>query len=562
MSTTNKKDKKQGKRVTDSSNTKIAKKAKKPVPEKNVKKEEKKSSKNKKFVVQESTDIKKSKQRRTKNEMEIVVSPLAASKQKKNTTKKKVTTASMVDSTTKPRGKQATTTKTKKRDVSSVSNSTKDTDEVDYGLDIDPNLLFLVNDNLSKSMDPYDRFNNNSSEKVIDPNTMSQKSKSTNIIIERGKQTIINLSHDKSHVYYNNDLAPSNARLHEILPSTIYPMQRFLENGFTPVDNMNPIATISCITRNLIEECDFIADQKKDDARKKVKLNDGTSTSVNNNKNNKESDDTTEGSKKVDLANTKLTQLWGEDQYHSFGYHRRRPKELQAKMDKAYQSEKLNIFKACYEYDCIEPDVNFGTMPSGMRMFTQIHDQFYHLYKIDDQIIFDSTAMTPKIGIEVLERNYLRKYRMKPEPNEKVELCSKGKECVFMVLIKAGHQGYVGRVFYTKNEIKSGIIHNTDKLCIDCLLKVWTRTHDLNIFHEIKVDKAMNHFSVKCEPGEYSKHCMLTVEENGRQTGIEKHVPRFSENMRHNVTIVNEYDEGRQLHTTYTPYLAEIGMDF
>ena len=72
----------------------------------------------------------------------------------------------------------------------------------------------------------------------------------------------------------------------------------------------------------------------------------------------------------------------------------------------------------------------------------------------------------------------------------------------------------------------------------------------------------MNYFSVICAPNEYSQHCMLTVIENGRRTGIEKHVPRFSENLRHNVTIVKEYDEGRQLHTTYTPYLAEIGMDF
>ncbi len=532
----NKKDKKHRKKIKSGDklsiplSTKIVKKAKNP----------KGDRKNK--IVDDELDLKKPKQKKIKKDTVIT----STSKQTKK------------PPTPKPKGKQTNTTK--KRQASALDGTAKGTNEVDHGLDIDPNLLFLANDNLSKSMDPYDRFDNNSSEKAIDINTLSQKSKSTHIITERKKQTIINLSHDKSQVYHNNDLAPSKNRLNEILPSAIYPMQRFLENGFTPVDNMNPIATIACITRNLIEECDFIADQKKDDVRKRTKLNNGQAKK--NADANDDGDDLNEGSKKIDLANTKLTQLWGEDQYHSFGYHRRRPKELQAKMDKAYLSEKLSIFKACYEYDCIEPDVNLGTMPSGMRMFTQIYDQFYPLYKADNQIIFDSTAMTPKIGIEVLERNYLRKYRMKPEPNEKVDLCSRGSECVFMVLIKAGHQGYVARAFYTKNEIKSGIIHNTDRLCIDCLLKVWTRTHDLNIFHEISVDKAMNHFSVRCEPGEYSKHCMLTVEENGRRTGIEKHVPRFSENMRHNVTIVKDYDEGRQLHTTYTPYLAEIGMDF
>lgn len=478
-----------------------------------------------------------------------------------NKTKKKLVISPTTKKTTT---RKVPTTKTKRTPSSSsdgttTTKSNKNSNETDHGLDIDPNLLFLPNDGLSKSMDPYDRFDNNSPDKVMDANSLSQKSKSTHILTDRGKQTILNLSHDKSHPYYSNELSTPTARLNVILPRAIYPMQRFLENGFIPVDNMNPMATIACITRNLTEECEFIADQKIDEAKKKAKSNNNSKG-----KNGDIGDDgmAIEGNKKIDLANTKLTQLWGEDQYHSFGYHRRRPKELQAAMDKSYLSEKLENFKACYEYDCIEPDVNFGTIPSGMRMFTQIYDKYYALYKADDQIIFDSTAMTPKIEIEVLERNYLRKYRMKPEPNEKVELCSRGNQCVFMVLIKAGHQGYVARVFYTKNEIKSGIIHNTEKLCIDCLLKLWTRTHDLNIFHEITVDKAMNYFSVICAPNEYSQHCMLTVIENGRRTGIEKHVPRFSENLRHNVTIVKEYDEGRQLHTTYTPYLAEIGMDF
>ncbi len=72
----------------------------------------------------------------------------------------------------------------------------------------------------------------------------------------------------------------------------------------------------------------------------------------------------------------------------------------------------------------------------------------------------------------------------------------------------------------------------------------------------------MNHFAVECRAGQYSPLLMLTVMENDRPTGISKHVPRFSCNNRQFVALAQLHHDGDKLHKIYTPYLAEVGMDF
>lgn len=432
----------------------------------------------------------------------------------------------------------------------------EDADDGDDGLEIDKNLLFIKKDNLSKSKDPCDKYMNNPTDKIVKASQLDQRSKSVHIIKERGNQSIFNLAIEKSHAYFNDiDNEPfrvfgTHSSSSSKSPVAIYPMQRFLMNGFFPVDNMNPSSTISCMTRNLQEECDFIASEKqkeKDRADLKEK--------------SPETAQTDEQCKKRDLSNTKLNQVWGST-YHSFGYNRRIPKELKDSMHRAYTGEKLKIFKQCYEHDCIEADVDFGSIPTDFRMFNDINESYYEKYKAADQIAYDSSEMVPRVSIELVKRSHFRKYRRKPEPDEQVELCSMGSRCVFNVMIKDKHQAYTGRVFYTPDEIKNKVIFNKEKLCIDCILKLWTKTHDLNVSNEIEAVKPMNHFSVKCEPGEYSPHCLLSVEENNKPTGIQKHVPRFSDKNRDNMVVVKNYDDGKQLHTIYTPYLEEIGMDF
>ncbi len=458
--------------------------------------------------------------------------------------------------TSTPKKASAPKSSNKRTNKTMVTNTLKkkieDDDSNNTGIEIDDNLLFMTNDKLSKSLEPCDKYDINRPDNITIASKKDQSVKATKIVKEREKQTIFNLAIEKAQAYFN-DIQNEPNRMFGPTPVAIYPIQRFLANGFLPVDNMNPAATISCVTRNLTEECDFIASEKL-----KQKELDRIKSANNTGKSNGGAGDQ---GKKRDLSNTKLNQVWGTT-YHSFGYNRRIPKELKLGIDRAYIGEKVKIFKLCYDYDCIEPDVEFGSIPSNSRMFNKIKDTHYMKYKCADKVVLDSAKMIPRSPMETIDRAYFRKYRRKPEPNEQVELCSSGIRCMFMLIVRNKHQAYIPRVFRSPDEIKYKVVHNTEKLCIDCLLKLWTKVHDQNVSHEIEVQRPFNYFSVKVGPREYSTHCLLSNIENDRPTGIEGNVPRFSGNNRRNAVVAKNYDNGNQIHTTFTPYLAEIGMDF
>jgi hypothetical protein len=82
------------------------------------------------------------------------------------------------------------------------------------------------------------------------------------------------------------------------------------------------------------------------------------------------------------------------------------------------------------------------------------------------------------------------------------------------------------------------------------------------VANEVEVKKQMNHFSVKCCPGEYSRHCLLKQRENDKSTGIIGHVPRFSAKNYISDSINKEYIDNGMKHTVRLPYLREVGMDF
>jgi hypothetical protein len=512
-------------------------------------------SKSKKKIDDSSGSSKKAKAKRKKEE---------ATTTKK--TKKVVQTKKKNGSTPKKASPPPSPT-TKKQPAKKKSNSLKkkgvdDDDNNDaLNIEVDENLLFMTNDKLSKSLEPCDKYDINRPDNITIASKKDQSVKATKVIKKREKQRIFDLAIEQSQAYFN-DIENEPNRMFGPLPAAIYPMQRFLMNGFLPVDNMNPAATISCVTRNLKEECDFINSEKLkqrelDNSIKSSSSSTNTPSSIKTNG----PGNTDQQGKKRDLSNTKLNQVWGTT-YHSFGYNRRIPKELKLGIDRAYIGEKVKIFKLCYDDDCIEPDVEFGSMPSNSRMFNQTRDTHYMKYKCADKIVLDSAKMIPRPQIEVIDRAYFRKYRRKPEPNEQVELCASGTRCVFNVIIRNKHQAYIARIFYSRNEIRHKIIYNKERLCIDCLLKLWTKVHDQNVSHEIDVQRPFNYFSVKVGPKEYSSHCLLSNIENDRPTGIEGHVPRFSGNNRRNAVVVKNYDDGNQIHTTFTPYLEEIGMDF
>ena len=76
-------------------------------------------------------------------------------------------------------------------------------------------------------------------------------------------------------------------------------------------------------------------------------------------------------------------------------------------------------------------------------------------------------------------------------------------------------------------------------------------------------ERPINYFTVQCKPNQYSPHCMLSVVENDKPTGIVGHVPRFSLNNRRIVTHQRyRYSSDNKYETVSVPVLVETGMDF
>lgn len=409
---------------------------------------------------------------------------------------------------------------------------------------VDPDgMLFLEDDALAKAKEPIDRLRIDHDE--LDPDALEQKAVAMHVIPPREQQSIKTLALSGAQAHYN-DIAMDLRRMNWYANANqkARPLYRVLDNGFMSIDNPNPEATIACLTRDLQTESRYLSHLRQSQPPKEPAA----------------------PGNKGDLSIAKLNMVNGVS-YHSVNYNRRTPKDVEERMRQSAQSERMQKFFEFYAQDRIDVNVDFGSIPSDFPMFGQLQAQFGRKYQVHEAIVQDSAELVPKVDIEVVSREYIRKYRQRApdtgEHSSTVELCSQGAQCIFASFSSDKRVGYVGQVFYTPLERKGQVkFRNHDRLCIDCLLYLWTTTHDRNVANEVAVDKPMNHFSVECRPGQYSPHVMLTVMENDRPTGISKHVPRFSCNNRQFVAMAQQYREGDKLHTVYTPFLAEVGMDF
>lgn len=401
-------------------------------------------------------------------------------------------------------------------------------------------MLFLEDDALAKAKEPSDRLRIEQDE--LDPAALEQKALAVHTMPPRDQQTIKTLALSGAQAFHN-DIAMDLKRMNWYANANqkALPLQRVLEQGFLPIDNLNPEATIACLTRDLRAESQYMSHLRAQSQAKE-----------------------TQGVKR-DLSIAKLNSVNGVS-YHSLNYNRRTPKDVEERMRESAQSERMRKFYEMYQHDRVEVNVEFGAIPSDFPMFQQLRAQYGRKYQAHEAIVQDSADLVPKVDVEVVPREYIRKYRQRAPDGldpKAVEHCSHGAQCIFMTFSSDKRVGYVGQVFYTPLERKGQVqFRNHDRLCIDCLLYLWTKTHDRNVANEVAVDKPMNHFSVECRPGQYSPLKMLTVMENDRPTGISKHVPRFSCNNRQFVAVAQQFREGDKLHTVYTPFLAEVGLDF
>lgn len=272
-----------------------------------------------------------------------------------------------------------------------------------------------------------------------------------------------------------------------------------------------------------------------------------------------------------DTSNKKLNTIFGGILY-SFGYNRRTP-QVQYKKAKAHDIEDRALrFEEHYRHDQLPSETSVGEYAHNSVMFKEIKRQFMPKYASRHKTLRDTAALTPKTDLEVISREYILSFRHPPVDDE--SLCANHEHCVFNTFSSDKNVRYIGKVFYTEGERRrqDDIIvdavddddntYNRHRLCYECLIRKWTIEWVMNIQHESIPERPINYFTVMCKPGQYSPHCMLSMVENDKPTGIVGHVPRFSNNNLHIVTLVRSVKrDGKYIQVT-VPMLDETGMDF
>lgn len=206
--------------------------------------------------------------------------------------------------------------------------------------------------------------------------------------------------------------------------------------------------------------------------------------------------------------------------------------------------------------------------PRDFAIYRETESQIKMRFQERLAILKDSGSRVPKFDDEPpITKQWINSYRLRPSTTD--ELCSRDTSCLFNCS-KKDNMRYIGRVFETPREVKekrdiatvSPYVRNTNRLCIDCLLDVWT----ICTYEAVSSKKAClvqrNFFTVLCEPGQYSKNCMLPTTMNDKETGITGCVPMYNQNKRISEPIKIQQIEGNHFYHISTNYLAETGMDF
>jgi hypothetical protein len=447
---------------------------------------------------------------------------------------------------------------------------------------------------------------------TINAENYEQKALAIHVMPAREKQTIETLalspSASSNHIVFNDfDFAmamqKANFERHQAAATTTVvkgtsPLENLMvEGGFMAIDQANVEPIFLALSKEIRQSIYF----------NKAGNNDPLKASVSKRKKRviagKEGDEEEEddGTKQAPTVK-KLNMVFGNS-YHSFGYLNRTPQAQKHRIEALDQVDRFERFKLRFRHDQLEEETNFGELPRNSKMFRDLWAKNKEKYKRRHETQRDAAALIPKVSLEEVTKEYIRKFREPPGKND--ELCSNGVECVFYTFSDNKNVKYIGKVFHTENEKRrqleaqliaakrrqkqhdhmlhgdttttccdgdedddneedeeNGCTYNRHKLCIDCLLRLWTRIYFRNIADGMVPDRPINYFTVVCGRGQYSPKVMLNVSENKQSTGIMGHVPRFAINKRCIVTLeANVFDAGKY-HTVLVPCLAETGMDF
>lgn len=394
-------------------------------------------------------------------------------------------------------------------------------------------------------------------EKISEENC-EQKTLAVHLMPARARQTAATLAlgHDNSnHIVYNDvDFCMEMKRLNYERTAAsgeqTYPLQDLMgEQGFFSVNNEHVDQVVACIVKDIRTDIAYVKHSQAENGRGGA----GGSMIL--------------GGAGGDTSNKKLNCIFGGE-YYSMGYNRRKP-ELQYKKIKSKDViDREERFEAFYRYDQLETETNFGEIPDNYKMFRELKRQNKEKYAQRNAVLCASAALTPKTDIEVVSREYIKRFREPPVDGE--ECCANRDQCVFNTFSSDRNVCYIGKVFYTEYERSrhnslgddSSSSSNTYRLCCDCLSAKWTIEWALNIQNGVAAERPINYFTVMCKPGQYGAHCMLSVIENDVPTGIVGHMTRFSHNNRRIVPNVRHIKKDGKYHQISVPVLEETGMDF
>lgn len=431
----------------------------------------------------------------------------------------------------------------------------------------------------------------------IDAEHYEQKALAIHVMPARENQTIETLALTPSaalnHTVFNDleyamAMQKANYERHQAavesgvtIKGTTSPLENLMvDGGFMAIDQANVEPIFRALSKEIRQNINFAKANKSDSPTSRKKRIGGAIEE--------------DGDAKQAPTVKKLNLVFGNT-YHSFGYHKRTPQAQHKRIEALDQVDRFERFKERFRDDQLEEETNFGELPRNFKMFRDLCAKNMEKYKRRHETQRDVASLIPKVSLEEVTKEYIRRFREPPGKND--DLCSSGTECVFYTFSDDKNVKYIGKVFYTENEKRRQLeahllaakrrqkqhdhmlhgdschadddddddeecTYNRHKLCIDCLLRLWTRIYFRNIADGVVPSRPINYFTVACGRGQYSPKVMLNVIENKRPTGIMGHVPRFAVNKRCIVILEASVFDAGKYHSIFVPCLAETGMDF
>jgi hypothetical protein len=420
-----------------------------------------------------------------------------------------------------------------------------------------------------------------------------QKALAINVMPDRSRQTVETLALGVEHLdilpvsYSDVDVGMTLKRLnYERPPPPSFPLQDLMgDQGFFSKNNEHVVPILKCIIKDKRNDMEWAKAYKASGSSSYSNAS-YTDNSRIKNASDKHSLLSCGAANNGDTCTKKLNHILGNS-FYQYGYNRRRPEAQYKKMKILDSADRLERFKEFYKYDQLDEDeTNYGEAPNNSKMFRKLRRENGEKFNRRNEQLRLSASLTPKADVEEVSKEQILEARQPPGTSD--ALCSNGVKCIFNTFSPDKTARYIGKVFYTERE-KAKLLreqiegksiemddfdvnddeeeeqwdsYNKHRLCIDCLFKRWTIQWAINISHESVPDRQINYFTVQCKPGQYSPHCMLSMRENNKPTGIVGNVPRFSLNNRRIVTHQRHRRTENKYETVSVPVLVETGMDF